>query len=331
MNRLLLVCRVSADIGMGHLSRLLNIAEAFSNIGIEIEFIIFQDGLSLKKLNKFKVNLFNEHDDIEDSIKKVKSKNDFRGIIFDLDHKSNFKEKENFLMELSKIKIYLIAIDSMLEYKDIMDLIWIPSISFDEKKYKTCKASVISGWNSLLVSKTEEVRPWNHGNKVLIMTGASDTTQLSNNLPTYIDKSLKHDSEIHWVQGPYSKNPNIPRSSRLSWIIHKAPEKLDEIISSANYVVTVFGVSFFEALIYQKPIVVFSPYGTRDDVDLDTIKNYDVAKVAYSPENAISQISKLMDNNKESYFYSNASRKLITSDGPMRIANEISKMIKQNG
>ena len=65
-------------------------------------------------------------------------------------------------------------------------------------------------------------------------------------LPDQLDKSLENDTQVHWVQGPFSDTPHLPKIPRLNWIIHKSPDSIDELIVDSHYVVTIFGVSFLK-------------------------------------------------------------------------------------
>ena len=65
------------------------------------------------------------------------------------------------------------------------------------------------------------------------------------------------------------------------------PNNLMKLIVQSNYVLTVFGVSFFEVLQYGIPTVVFSPYDNKDDKDLSALSKEDVAIVAYQFQNLL--------------------------------------------
>ena len=92
--------------------------------------------------------------------------------------------------------------------------------------------------------------------ETLVLTGGSDISILRKTLPTHLDQTLHANSEVHWVKGPLSDNPILPEKRKLKWIFHDSPQQLDELIVDSNYVLTVFGVSFFEVLQYGIPTVV---------------------------------------------------------------------------
>ena len=95
----------------------------------------------------------------------------------------------------------------------------------------------------------------------------------------------------------------LPTKPKLKWFIHRDLEQLDELIVESNYVLTVFGVSFFEVLQYGIPTVVFSPYGKKDDIELKALKNEEVAVISQDADEAILDLIHLMkDNNKARIF-----------------------------
>jgi hypothetical protein len=67
-------------------------------------------------------------------------------------------------------------------------------------------------------------------------------------------------------------------------------------MQTANYAVTVYGVSFFELLYYGVPTIVFSPYGDKDDSELTEIAATGVALVATDEVDAIAKLNNLMTN-----------------------------------
>ena len=123
-------------------------------------------------------------------------------------------------------------------------------------------------------------------------------------LPDQLDKSLENDTQVHWVQGPFSDTPHLPKIPRLNWIIHKSPDSIDELIVDSHYVLTIFGVSFFEVLQYGIPTVVFSPYGDKDKKDLDAISEQNIAMVSNSIKECHEKLIEVMKNSKLAKMYS---------------------------
>ena len=215
----------------------------------------------------------------------------------------------------------------MLEHCNILDLIWIPAFNFDFSRYAHCNSMLKSGWDSLLIQKRLEHKDWSPGSKVLILTGGSDVAKLGVTLPSELDSVLDEDTDLHWVRGPFSDAPILPNQCRLNWIIHDAPEMLDELIVQSDYVITVFGVSFFEVLQYGIPTVVFSPYGKKDKDELEALAREEVASVATDSTSAINSLVALMNNAKLAQEYSANALTKMASNGSQNLCNEIYSLI----
>ena len=299
MLKILLVCYVSSRIGLGHLSRLLALAQTLKKEKKVVpEFLIFGDLIKKDELEHFVVHNFSVENDFAQTIQGLLEDNNFKAIVIDVYQDHNISNLDNLFIELKQQNIFVVSVDSLIEYYDILDLIWIPSFNFDITKYKSCKTLLKSGWDTYLIQKRLNHKKWRSGSKILVLTGGSDVANLGKILPTQLDQILDKNSEVHWVKGPLSDDPILPERQKLKWILHDAPQQLDELIVECNYVLAVFGVSFFEVLQYGIPTVVFSPYDNKDDKDLVALSKEDIAIVSYNSEAAIKELSNLMINQK---------------------------------
>jgi len=333
LNRLraLLVCHVSSEIGMGHLSRLLALAETLRKDNNAIpEFLIFGDLIKQDELADFNVYAFSLADDFVTTIENILKINNFDVVIFDLYPKHNIDDLGELFIQLKRQKIRLISIDSLIEHCNVLDIMWVPSFNFDFGKHKDCTSVLKSGWDSFLIQKRLQHKDWTPGLKVLILTGGSDVSNLGKTLPMQLDKLLVKNTDVHWVRGPFSGSPNLPKKCRLNWIIHDAPEQLDELIVQSNYVMAVFGVSFFEVLQYGIPTVVFSPYGNKDNNELDALSKEGVAMVVNNPKLAIEGLLKLMNNDGLAKQYSKKALKKMSVNGVENLSKKIYSLLKLN-
>ena len=164
--------------------------------------------------------------------------------------------------------------------------------------------------------------------KILILTGGSDVSNLGKTLPIQLDELLDKNTEVHWVRGPFSSEPNLPKKCRLKWMVHNAPEQLDELIVKSDYVITVFGVSFFEVLQYGIPTVVFSPYDNKDNNELDALSEEGVAMVVNNPKLAIGGLIELMNNDELAKEYSINALKKMSINGTQSLSKEIYSLIR---
>jgi spore coat polysaccharide biosynthesis predicted glycosyltransferase SpsG len=324
MSSALLVCYVSSEIGIGHLSRLLALAETLKKDNNVIpEFLIFGDFIKKDELANFNVHAFSLADGFVTTIENILKVNNFDVVIFDLYPKHNIDNLGELFIQLKQQKIRLISIDSLIEYCNILDIIWIPSFNFDCSKYINCTSVLKSGWDSFLIQKRLRNRDWTPGSKVLILTGGGDVSNLGKTLPMQLDELLVKSTDVHWVRGPFSSSPNLPKKCRLNWTVHNAPERLDELIVQSDYVMTVFGVSFFEVLQYGIPTVVFSPYGNKDNNELDALSKEGVAIVENNSKLAINGLIKLMNNDNLAKEYSMNALKRMSINGVQNLSNEI--------
>ena len=328
MSKILLVCCVSSMIGIGHISRMLVLANKLRSTNEVIpEFLIFGDLVKKNELNNFNVHNFPLEKNFVTSLENIVDEITFDAVIFDIYPNYQINNLDKLFQELKRRNIRIIGIDSLIQYRNIMDLIWIPSFNFDCSKYYDSEAILKSGWDSFLIKKRVKQKIWSAGNKVLILTGGGDSANLGNILPAKLDKMLPDDTRINWVRGPFSKKPNLPKKCRISWVINDAPDQLDELIVKSNYVLTVFGVSFFEALQYGIPTVVFSPW-IKDNKDLTDLSEENVAMVRGSLDEAVDGLVYLIKNNEISKKYSKNALKKMSINGTELLSKKIISLIK---
>jgi len=297
--RALLICYVSVSIGLGHLSRLLALAQALRKEGkVQPEFLIFGDSIARDELDDFITHIFPLSDTI----------------VLDLYPKHDINNLGELFMRLKEYNISLVSIDSLIEYCNVLDLVWVPSFNFDCSKYSDCISELKSGWDSFLIQKRLSTKEWIPGFRVLILTGGGDVKNLGRTLPTQLDELLRENTELQ---------PTLQNKCRLKWIIHDAPSQLDELIVQSNYVMTVFGISFFEVLQYGIPSVVFSPYDKKDDQELIALAGENVAMVADNSKVAVNNLIKIMDNNKIAKEYSINALKKMSISGTQKLLEKI--------
>jgi spore coat polysaccharide biosynthesis predicted glycosyltransferase SpsG len=330
MTKILLICQASFDVGIGHFSRLVTLSKVLKNqYIITPEFLVFGDKFDHDMAEDFSFYHYSTEENFFETVKNIININNYDAVVFDLSMQYDFGEFRKLLLELKRIDLRLISIDSLLEYRDLFNLIWIPSFNFDALKYSSNNCIIKSGWDSFLLAKKYEAEMWVPGSKVLILTGGSDIKKLSRLLPDILDASLPSNIQLHWVKGPFSESPRFKKPNRLEWIIHDSPFGLDEIIIDSNYVLTIFGISFFEVLQYGKPCVVYSPYGDKDKKELTELSKENVASVAFDVNDAINKLINLIHNNKESQNLSLNSLKKLTVNGTENLAKEIKNLIRK--
>lgn len=323
-SRALLIGHVSADAGMGHLSRLLAIANELKNCeNIHPEFLIFGNCPKKNELSHFKVHSCSFNDDIKFKTEQIIHSFNFDIVIFDLFITQTNKNLINLLKELQHNKIFTVSIDSLEEYSDVLNLIWIPSFYRKQNDLDETSKKIKYGWENYLIQKRYSSNTWKKGSKILVLTGASDISKLGETLPSKLDKVLNKGIEVTWVKGPLASYPKIPKNTNAKWIVSDSPNHLDELLLENNYVFTVYGVSFFEALQYGRPTVVFSPYEEKDINELKALKQENVAHVAEDIESAIDGLKRLMKDSNECKEYSKQSLRKMNANGTKNLCKHI--------
>ena len=211
MPSILLICQVSSEVGIGHLHRLLALAKTLNQDKIILpEFVIFGDNIKNTELDCFRTHFFSYSCDVEATINTFSNENNYSALVFDLypDYPTDNLSSMFKLLKQSNNK--LISIDSLIEYDDMLDLIWLPSLYFNIKKINKNSHKFRYGWDTFLIQKRCESKIWSPGSRVLILTGGSDIYKLGDKLPTELDKILKDETSVHWVRGPFSSEPILP-------------------------------------------------------------------------------------------------------------------------
>ena len=132
MSKILLVCFVSPEIGIGHLSRLLVLADSLKkDRSIVSEFLIFGDLIKKNELATYNVHNFSLKKNFGSIIENILDSNSFDALVFDLYPKHNINNLGKLFYKLKQLNICIISIDSLIEYCNIIDLIWVPSFNFD--------------------------------------------------------------------------------------------------------------------------------------------------------------------------------------------------------
>lgn len=328
MSRILLICHVTAETGIGHLSRLLALAEELKqNNNISVEFMIFGYMMKENQLAEYKTHIFPFNADFAGEINKLQEINNYDVMIFDLFPKKIIVNINELFINLKKKNTYLISIDSLIEHRNILDLVWIPSFNFNTNQHAISSDNIKSGWDTLLLQKKLKHHDWLPGPRVLILTGGSDTANLRETLPKQLELLLSDEVEINWVVGPFSGEPNLPTKLKLKWNVHHSPNQLDELITHCNYALSVYGISLFEVLQYGVPAVTFSPYGGKDDVELKALSMEKVAMVAENSRLAIDRLAELMNNDELAKQFSKNSLKVMSNNGAKSLSSQIYSLI----
>ncbi len=160
-----------------------------------------------------------------------------------------------------------------------------------------------------------------------MLTGGSDVTGQAATLPALLEAGLPAETEVHWVRGPFASPPAAPDEARLEWTVHEAPDGIDELLTEADYALTVFGVTLFEILQYGLPAVVFSPYPEGERPELGPLAESGAAAVAEDAPAAVAELAALMGDDARAEKLAGTARELLAVSGADRLAALIHSLV----
>ncbi len=321
----LIVCHSGVNVGLGHLSRSLVVASALhERFKANVSLLIQGEQVVRPDLENFMHRFVSLTADFGEAITELASRIRPWLVILDLHPMYVPKELAQVLDSLKSSGCRVVAIDGLLSHRDRLDLVFLPSLRCDDPLAQGKGSPVVYGLDCLLIPEYTRLQAWEPGSELLVLTGGADVTGLNAVLPSLIDEALPSKTRLQWVQGPYAKAPKIPKASRLIWTVHQAPAGLRPQMISANYALTLFGVSFFELLKMGVPTVVFSPYGKKDFPDLRYVADAGIAVVANNERDAVQQLVRLMSNDKDAHLLSQRAAAAMVGSGGARLSQLVS-------
>ena len=235
--------------GYGHYSRSKIIQEYIKyNIKAPVKISCIKDSeVSKKNISKI----------IKNKIKKDKIKT----LILDLNFiylKSVLKIRK-MLLDINKMGIVTIGIDSLRFFYKYLNYVWIPS-PFKEKNLVS--KNIIYGWDKMILNRYKFT--YKRSKKILFLFGSSKNILISKQLPSLIERKIPREFKLHCVLGKYSEKPRILDRDR--WTIHTNISSTKNILKKAGFVFSLYGLSLFEALNSGIPTVSFC---TKDNFKKD--------------------------------------------------------------
>jgi len=264
-----------------------------------------------------------------ESIADLCIKNSVKVVVLDLHKSAEGHHLVRFLDLCCGNGIKVVAVDCLVNYQQYLAHIWLPSIFFDSNDVsvgpRVCEISL--GWDHFLLLRSGEAAIWEPGLDVLVLTGGSDVNNLGSWLPAELDRRLSSRARIKWIRGPYSAPPVIPTAPRLTWNVCHNPADMNDLISTSSYVLTLFGVSFFEVLHHGIPVVVM-PLNVDDNRgEFTVIRDAEVAVVALDPKDAVNKLITLMGSEDLAKNISKNAKEKMRIDGCNILASKISDLI----
>lgn len=322
----LIVCQAGVGVGLGHLSRSLVIAKMIQvRFCAEVSLLIQSEPLRREDISVFRHRFIPPEQDLA---RQVEADSPVDLMVFDLHPQRIPNRLEEVIKVLRSAGTKVIAVDGLLKFRPVLDLIFIPSFHFNRSAgLQQERATILYGWDCFLLDVEQKHTAWTPGLRVLTLTGGSDATYLGATWPSLLDAHLATDVTLDWVTGPFAKNPSFPKVPRIKIVEHVAPTSLGTLMQQANYAVTVFGVSFFELLYLGVPTVVFSPYGGKDNAELSVIAESGVALVATDEHAATEELVGLMHNDTLARQLSVQARAKLNVPGIRRLESAIADLM----
>lgn len=246
--KIVIITEAGTDKGLGQLSRCLNLSQYLQeNHGLGTELLILADDVPGSKLALVNHKVFNT----EASLINYLAAQHNKTLLFDLfpSRLTAQKEWREHLKKLSETNKHILGIDRCAEWQSLFDHIWIPSFYCN----RMSTDNISYGWNYYMVKPVER-KPI--ANRLLILTGGSDALDYGSWLPKWLDIHLPSKVQPIWVQGPYSSPPELPEHKNLEWKVSTQSDCLHQHLSEATWIMTVYGVTLFEALASNIPSIV---------------------------------------------------------------------------
>lgn len=320
---LLLICQAGQGVGLGHLSRCLVAARAIQGKGVPVTLLIQSEKLERSDLDAFEHHFIDHSTDLLAQVDQLLSMQQFSTLILDLQPAKTPAMLVPALRRWRQKGLRVVGIDSLRSEQHELDLLFIPSFHYPQASADTCRVPTLFGWDCLLIDGPRPEQAWQPGPRVLALTGGSDATGLGRHWPSLLDAQLPSGSEVDWVTGPFAQAPVFAQEAQHVWQEHIAPNGLGPLMSQCHYAVTIYGVSLFELLYRGIPTVVFSPYGDKDQAELDLITQAGVAWVARDEYHATELLADLMKQPEQAAQLSRRAKALLCTSGGERLADAI--------
>ncbi len=248
----LIICEASADAGLGHLARACVVANALQELNaMGVEIMIMGETVDYAPLSVLKHTWLSgdnlEH--LQDKLEKTAV------VIIDVKDVG-----DPLLALLNGYQGKIVLIDNSESNLEKVDLAWIPSFYFKGVKGAD-ESGVDFGWQNYLLKPVIQIplSETSKPKKVLILTGGSDPQGYSQSWPEILLSGLPETVGIHWVQGPFAKEPKLPSHGASNWQTLHSPDDLASLYKNYDAAICLYGVSFFECLKAKLPVIAVDP------------------------------------------------------------------------
>lgn len=306
MKKILIISDSGSKVGLGHFTRSKILSDEINYYfkrKFKIKNIFF---LHDKKRNNFFENKFIRN---MGQLKKEVKKNQ-PNIIF-LNNSQLFVRKFGFqilkFLRSNLKNIIIISVDSYFKHLKFLNHLWVPNIAV-MPKFKNHK-KVHYGWDKLLIRiKNKKIE--RKQRKIIISLGGTDYFNLIKNIPNDLSQSLKIPYKIDLLVGPFAKKPKKNNNLKINFLQNK---KNINYLSKYSLGIVLFGVSFFELLIYKIPCIILIPPRKEDSYLIKKLKNYNFL-IASNLNESIKKLNMIANNKKYKKKFISFSRKIKLSN-----------------
>ena len=325
----LMVCQAGEGVGLGHLMRSIAAANALQQrCNAHIYFLVQGLAVDQQLVGNFSSQYITPQQDLNEAISQCVQLSGANVVVFDLLGTWVPPALPQTLFALSELKISLVAIDALPGCLNLLDLLFIPSF-LEPVLWEQPAKKMVYGWDCFLLNVQSPKGMLPKSKNVLVLTGGSDTTFLGGVWPALLNANLPENTKVDWVTGPFAPDPLWPSPLRIQIQNHNAPHGLAHLMCQTSYALTVYGVSFYELLFFGVPTVVFSPYGDKDNHDLQAVKSEGLALVANSQAHAVELLGTLMSDTALSNTLSSRAKAKMVTPGGHRLSDEVSLLLTQ--
>lgn len=277
----IILCEAGPSLGMGHLSRACVVAASLQEyLGASVKIVIRGSQIDFSDLANIPHQWVSSFD-------QVALEADC--IITDL---KTPDQSIGSLLNRVAGQTYRVAIDQPTASEDEFDQIWMPSIHVSDSHMATKSDGFIRyGAECFLLRRPSHIQPsgTDSGKKLIVLTGGADPKRLSKTLPQQLMGCLDANTRVTWVQGPYAEPPEMQEDERF--VILQNPASLHQLVSEFDAALCVYGVTFFECLQSEVPVVTFDPIGAATPEEWIVLQRLAPGFAASSTDEALALVA----------------------------------------
>ena len=315
-------CHASERIGLGHLRRCALIAKYMQeHCAYGTHIFARADATELPWLDT-------PHTFLKDDGNILELANTCQAALVVLDFHPEFIAQDvltEFCQKWRARGISIIGIDKLGALIDELDHLFVPSF------YSALQHAKVSyGWDHYLLSPPADDAPIVPAKtQILICTGGSDALNFGANLPAILENCVPADYELVWVQGPYAKPPELPTAMR--WQLITNPKNISELMRQSHFCISVYGISFFEALFYCGQVVLLPSAALYTPEELNTLKKEHVCLICEHSSDINQHVTSLLsDPELRTTLKQNTQQRLHGVRGLEVLASTIQALVRKN-